>query len=321
MKKKYFLIVLVAIVGSINNSSWAQETIITAPGEYVVPYGELPNIPVTKIVLEKVEPSQVKIGFGWTTNFWSTPVGHPEDNSSTGFVSASLPGPYGNTGDGRGTTYINYISWPEVWINGMKMGNITHNGTQFSYAEGITSEMFHVGQSGEYIELKPATSDVVEVKLDDYFTYNGINKGINRLWSGIVLSGWPTNFIGQIQSSYTLPVQSGTYTICSGDDYASNPGYFSPFIVSYPTSGISIVEKIGHFTISNPVQSVLFLTSEYPIQRVAVYSLTGTKLIEKNGDIREVEVSYLSPGIYVVQIVLKSGEVVSQKIVKEQDTM
>ncbi|MDR2541090.1 MAG: hypothetical protein LBD11_04880, partial [Candidatus Peribacteria bacterium] len=89
MKTSKIFIALVAILSLVNNSSWAQETIITTPGDHVVSYAPFPNDPVTKIVLEKVNPSQVRIGFGLSTNFWALPVGHPEDNSSAGFVNAS----------------------------------------------------------------------------------------------------------------------------------------------------------------------------------------------------------------------------------------
>ncbi|GHT72550.1 hypothetical protein AGMMS50262_01540 [Bacteroidia bacterium] len=248
MKTSKILIVLVAMLSLMNTSSWAQETIITTPGEYVVPYdGNFPRQSVTKIVVEKVAPSQVKIGFGWTTNFWSTPVGHPEDNSYANFVSASLPGPYDNTGsDGVQGTKVSYISWPEIWVNGVKMGNITHNGAQFSYAEGITQEIFHVEQSGEYVELRPQNaSDIVELRCNPYFTtYNGSKGGVNWLYAQYIAG----EKVAGMQSSYILNVPYEEYLFITGDSYGASPRndvYFSIRKPDYvPVAGISLPESI-----------------------------------------------------------------------------
>ncbi|MDR2540916.1 MAG: T9SS type A sorting domain-containing protein, partial [Candidatus Peribacteria bacterium] len=227
----------------------------------------------------------------------------------------SLPGPYSNIG---GATTVNYISWPEIWVNGVKMGNITHNGSQFSYADGITPEIFHVEQSGEYIVLKPTNStDVVEVKHSSYFAYNGDSESpYTKLLSGVITSGPSQNVIAQLQTSYILPVSNGTYTSMTRDSYSGNSTYFSPFIVNYSSgSGINIVEK-EELSIFFTSPSVLSFKSESPIQRVALYSIAGNKVVEKRGEIQELEVSYLSSGVYMVQVLLKNGRTFSQKIVK-----
>ncbi|GHV27553.1 hypothetical protein FACS1894176_09580 [Bacteroidia bacterium] len=299
-----YCIALVAILSLMNNSSWAQETIITAPGEYVVPYGEFPNNPTTTIVVEKVDPSLVKIGFGWSSNFWSTPVGHSEDNSSAGFVSASLPGSYDNLGDGGYMgTIVSYISDPWIKVDGAvvpekehlkdfndSLGTLTVNGTSFPIYGTIVAENY------------------VEIQLSNLFNDSNYGKFLFQYGDDAFIASGVLMY--QITSSGTYYLQTRSGPSCPIERTGIK-------VVITESSGSGIVEmEKKPFISPSFVQSVFFISSESPIQRVVIYAISGNKVLEKTGDIREVEVSHLSAGIYVVQV-LKNGKVLSQKIVKQ----
>ncbi|GHV24666.1 hypothetical protein FACS1894176_01480 [Bacteroidia bacterium] len=198
MKTKIW-VALLAILFSVNNSSWAQVvTTITAPGvDYVVPYGSYPDEPLVKIVVEKVNPSQVKFGFGWTNNSWSGPNGHPETGSTAGFITASLPGPYGNVGDGGGETTVSYISDPWIGVDQSvatasphltsfndPLGDLTVNGTSYPIYGTIFAESY------------------VEIQLSSLFSNSNYGKVLFRYGD--------ENFIAAGVLTYQI-TSSGTY--------------------------------------------------------------------------------------------------------------
>jgi uncharacterized protein YjdB len=241
---------------AVNNSSWGQnyagEKTATAAGNldltsWIAPLGvaEAPRY-LLKIVAETVDPQLVKSGVNvWNTPNRQFPTGYPTGYGNAQWAPSFLPGTYyiSNEEKGRVLYDINYISWPEVWKNGTKMGNITHGGTQFSYASGITPAMFPVEQSGGYVKLKPNTGEQLELKTSVYFTNNGSNQGYNRLWSGILSSGWTPGPFGSNTTNYTLPMQNGEYTYASraySTDIEYNPFYVEYASSTIPVSGVSL---------------------------------------------------------------------------------
>ncbi|MDR3168330.1 MAG: Ig-like domain-containing protein [Candidatus Peribacteria bacterium] len=251
MKTKKIMVAFVAMV-CLAHTSWGQNQNppIIADGDYIVVSGTAVERVSVKIVAEMANPANVRIGFvGFSSNYWAPPIGHPEQGSTSSLISTLLVGKYGNGGVSNGQggfAFINYISWPEIWKNGTKMGKITHGGTQFSHESGITPAMFPVEQSGGYVKLKPNAGDQLELRTSVYFTNNGNNQGVNRFWSGIVSSGWAPGPFGSNKTNYTLPIQNGEYTYASraySTDIEYNPFYVEYASSSIPVSGVSLDKK------------------------------------------------------------------------------
>ncbi|GHT80207.1 hypothetical protein AGMMS50262_24280 [Bacteroidia bacterium] len=253
MKTSKILIVLVAILSLMNTSSWAQETIITAPGEYVVPCGEVPNLTTTKIVVEKVDPSQVKIGFGWDINFWSTPIGHTEDNSSASSVIASLPGPYESTGSGGSKgTRVSYISDPWVKVDGVVVPG-----------KEYLTDFNDPSQSLPVINAE----SLVELELSSVFANSSYSKGVYK-----DVSYEEVNLVG-LKAQIT---QSGRYLLltASGSSSPSEIVYFNVVITGSTIP--SAIQTIDSENINLHVENgTLILSSATALQSASVYSISG----------------------------------------------
>ncbi len=66
----------------------------------------------------------------------------------------------------------------------------------------------------------------------------------------------------------------------------------------------------------NPAKDQFFIRSDEQIQTVEIYSVSGEKLLSRNGrDIQSLNVSNLSKGIYLVRVKTNSGKVFSQKLI------
>ncbi len=73
---------------------------------------------------------------------------------------------------------------------------------------------------------------------------------------------------------------------------------------------------ISEMTISpNPVQDVLQITSSEPIEAVAIYTLSGEKVLQATTT--QVDVSNLKEGMYIVHITSQTGSHYTAKIVKQ----
>lgn len=65
----------------------------------------------------------------------------------------------------------------------------------------------------------------------------------------------------------------------------------------------------------NPVIERLYIDSELPIQKVAVYNLTGEEIEVKNLGLKSYDVSCLNPGNYIVRAQFIDGSTTSRKLV------
>jgi len=85
---------------------------------------------------------------------------------------------------------------------------------------------------------------------------------------------------------------------------------------SYPTSVVDEVADLKLRLYPNPVKYKLFIETDIEYFVTEVFDLTGRKRLTTNE--REIDVSFLNPGTYIVRIVDKDGiPVRSEKIIKE----
>ena len=157
MKKKIFWIALV-VLSMVKVSSYGQNQNppITTEGNHVVKYGTVGNAEIVKIVVERANPTNVKVGFGWSTNYWgSPPLGHPEQGSTGAFITASLPGSYTNTSQtANGVITVSYISDP--WV-GVDQAATTGSSHLTSFGGKITANSFVSFKISSY--LAPPSSN------------------------------------------------------------------------------------------------------------------------------------------------------------------
>lgn len=67
----------------------------------------------------------------------------------------------------------------------------------------------------------------------------------------------------------------------------------------------------------NPAKDVIRFQSELPLERVEIFSLTGSKVLSQSNNVRQVEVGNLAKGIYMLKASAVDGKVAIQKLIKE----
>ncbi|MDR0860196.1 MAG: T9SS type A sorting domain-containing protein [Candidatus Peribacteria bacterium] len=332
MKTVKFFIVLVAIVFLGNNSIQGQNVVnltivndvatVKGANWYQIPTSWIESQPTNTtldpfVIKVVAEYGIAGVEIGYNTDVFdmvggtSCPIGHPQDGQPASYISASLPGSYGiilkkkSTGSTWNIRYvISYVSDPWIKIDGVvvtgkehlrdfndPLGDLTVNGTSYPIYGTIFAESY------------------VEIQLSSLFSNSDYGKVLFRYGD--------ENFIAAGVLTYQI-TSSGTYYLQTRSGPSCPIERVGIKVVITGSSGSGIIEMKEKLFISPSfVQSVLFISSESPIQRLAIHAISGNKVLERIGDIREVEVSHLSAGIYVVQVFLKNGKVLSQKIVKQ----
>lgn len=85
------------------------------------------------------------------------------------------------------------------------------------------------------------------------------------------------------------------------------------------TSGEGIEELVSSFVIyPNPVETELFLATEYEVESIGVYDIYGrqTSVLQSTEFVNSVNVANLEAGVYFVKIVTSEGEIVKRFVKK-----
>lgn len=83
---------------------------------------------------------------------------------------------------------------------------------------------------------------------------------------------------------------------------------------------IASVSDVNDFQFNiypNPAKDVISFQSELPLERVEIFSLTGSKVLSQSNNVRQVEVGNLAKGIYILKASAVDGKVATQKLIKE----
>jgi hypothetical protein len=83
---------------------------------------------------------------------------------------------------------------------------------------------------------------------------------------------------------------------------------------------IASVSDVNDFQFNiypNPAKDVISFQSELPLERVEIFSLTGSKVLSQSNNVRQVEVGNLAKGIYILKASTVDGKVATQKLIKE----
>ena len=233
MKKNIFFVTLLVMLCLANSNSWAQNQNppITTEGEHVVVPGSSPSqSEVVKIVVERADLTKVKLGFGWSTNYWGgTPIGHPEQGSGAAFITASLPGTYSCTSQSAvGYMTVSYISDP--WI-GVDQAATTSSPHLSSFEGTVTAEEFvslklssvFAGTTTQLYKNETLISsgqiDMQIIETGDYalLVKAGADSPANIVYFNVVITG--NSSIENIEASKILkiyPNPASEYLIVSG---------------------------------------------------------------------------------------------------------
>jgi hypothetical protein len=131
-----------------------------------------------------------------------------------------VPDIYGVLGDGAGDgvkvdrVRVNFIASPQIRLLGSS-GTIVHDWRDIAKGETINA---------------PAGATQAEVRLPEWFTYSGSNRGSN-----VLVLNTSTLIGGGNQSLYTL-TQSGSYELSTRDGYGPNPTDTTRFELILPAA-------------------------------------------------------------------------------------
>jgi hypothetical protein len=83
------------------------------------------------------------------------------------------------------------------------------------------------------------------------------------------------------------------------------------------TNSVSDVNDFQFNIYPNPAKDVISFQSELPLERVEIFSLTGSKVLSQSNNVEQVEVGKLAKGIYMLKASAADGKVATQKLIKE----
>ena len=131
---------------------------------------------------------------------------------------------------------------------------------------------------------------------------NGNNADITKMWA----------YNNQDLNCIQVDDETATYPECD-----SNSGWCKDDWTEYSEECILGVEDNTNISFSiypNPVQDILNLESQQPIERVKIYNLQGQLIMEKYTN--SIDVSNLTTGLYFVQVTV-NGKTITKKFLKE----
>ena len=83
------------------------------------------------------------------------------------------------------------------------------------------------------------------------------------------------------------------------------------------TASVSDVNDFQFNIYPNPAKDVISFQTELPLERVEIFSLTGSKVLSQSNNVKQVEVGNLAKGFYMLKASAVDGKVATQKLIKE----
>jgi hypothetical protein len=173
----------------------------------------------------------------------------------------------------------------------------------------VTKEVFQAGKTDPNPGYTPVAYTVTVVP--------------NSSSMGMVAGGhkYAANTMARI---YAEPIAN--YRFVRWSNGATNPVY--TFTVTQDTSFTAIFESTTDVTdiddISssitihpNPVQDMLYITTEANIKQVEIYNLQGQLIRTENASLNEISTTNLSSGLYMLRITSEQGGVSVHKFIKQ----
>ena len=172
------------------------------------------------------------------------------------------------------------------------------------------------GTAGDVLEYKISLKPDVAAQAGAYRL-----EVIDAINGNAVVAG-PEKPSGGAWSDLTI-----SYTAAATQNYAFRvTKSWGPAGASFDNISLSVVPAtnsvtdINDFQFSiypNPAKDVIGFQSELPLERVEIFSLTGSKVLSQSNNVRQVEVGNLAKGIYILKASTVDGKVATQKLIKE----
>jgi hypothetical protein len=84
----------------------------------------------------------------------------------------------------------------------------------------------------------------------------------------------------------------------------------------YNSTGLNDAQSIQATIYPNPVEELIVIKTEATIVKSEVYNLTGEMVRNQSGDVKEMDISKLPTGVYLICVQTKDGNF-RQKFVKK----
>jgi hypothetical protein len=121
--------------------------------------------------------------------------------------------------------------------------------------------------------------------------------------------------------TYTLTNQTIGSTINYGVKFAYAGGmsvtnYYSYVVGSACSIGVSVFSELNSISFPNPVTGSLSINSSVSIDKVEIYNLLGSKVLEQNKETNKIDVTHLQPGVYLITLYSGFEKIVKKIIIK-----
>ncbi|WP_442787256.1 T9SS type A sorting domain-containing protein [Flavobacterium suncheonense] len=156
---------------------------------------------------------------------------------------------------------------------------------QFGYGPFVTAAINSVGWKAHTITSAAIQNDIANGLVNNYFSIGFMPQGDFYEGELIAVDGW----------DYDKPYLTFTYTqpTMSSDS-------FNKLVSIYP----------------NPTANTLTVATDLQIESIKIYSLVG-QLICTNTHQNTIDISSLPKGIYLAEITLDNGKVISERVIKK----
>ncbi|MBL4593228.1 MAG: T9SS type A sorting domain-containing protein [Flavobacteriales bacterium] len=160
------------------------------------------------------------------------------------------------------------------------------------------------------------TSANITINIGDTVEWTNVGGTHNVNGTQATFASNPASFGNAIGSGWTY---SFVFTIAGTYNYQCDvhaPNMTGTVTVQMPT-GVEdqiVTENIGFYP--NPALNDLFFTGYESIANVAIYSLTGEKVLESKLVVNKIDISMLSSGLYFVKLTTEEGDVTKKLIVE-----
>ena len=129
-----------------------------------------------------------------------------------------------------------------------------------------------------------------------------------------------TNVSGNV-FTHTLTNQTIGSTINYGVKFAYAGGmsvtnYYSYVVGSACSIGVSVFSELNSISFPNPVTGSLSINSSVSIDKVEIYNLLGSKVLEQNKETNKIDVTHLQPGVYLITLYSGFEKIVKKIIIK-----
>lgn len=227
------------------------------------------------------------------------------------FNTAELPDDYTISGRVKANLFVQ-CNQPDADIV-VRMIDVYPDGRNMLINDGIHRMRFRNGVTQADEEFM-SPGEVYEVEVELPF--------VNYTW----LQGHEIKVIisGNSHSRWDVNLQNGGQMYTAGDTLEAtisihhDSQYPSQIILPGVNSPLGITELSGDNLIvyPNPVSDLLYFKTDNAIRSAIVYDLRGNVVKESTDDKQEIDVSSLSKGVYLVQIITSQGAF-SARFVKE----